>query len=88
MTPQRSNLVSDLYVQQIKQFKPTPLSTDLADIKAFKLPAKPSIPSDEISADAIASYEAAPVETESAPASGSAPVEEDWFVFEEEEEHH
>lgn len=81
-------MVADLYVQLIKQFKPTPLSSDSADIKQFKLPAKPSVPSDEISADAVASYEAAPVDTESAPASGSAPVEEDWFVFEEEEVHH
>ena len=87
VTPKRNNLISDLYVQQIKQFKPNPLSASQADIKAFQLPAKPSVPSDEISADAVASYEAAPVDTEAAP-TGSAPVEEDWFVFEEEEEHH
>lgn len=81
-------MISDLYIQQIKQFKPTPLADSLADIKAFKLPAKPAVPSDEIAADSVASYEAAPVDTESAPATGAAPVEEDWFVFEEEEEHH
>lgn len=90
MTPQRNNLVADLYVQQIKQFKPTPVAVDQAEgIKEFKLPAKPSIPSDEVSADAVASYESAEVDTESAPVSGSAPAaEEDWFVFEEAEEHH
>ncbi|KAF5212131.1 ATP synthase complex subunit h family protein [Clavispora lusitaniae] len=89
VTPKRNNLVADLYVQQIKQFKPTPVAADQAEgIKTFKLPSKPAIPSDEVSADAVSSYEAADVETESAPVSGSAPVEEDWFVFEEEEEHH
>lgn len=88
MTPKRNNLISDLYIQQIKQFKPTPLSASLADIKAFLLPAKPVLPSDDIAADAVAAYDAAPVDTESAPAAGAAPVEEDWFVFEDEEEHH
>ncbi|ODV65461.1 hypothetical protein HYPBUDRAFT_113925 [Hyphopichia burtonii NRRL Y-1933] len=87
----RNNLISDLYVSQIKQFKPTPISTEQqeASVKAFHLPQKPSLPSEEVSADGLASYESAEVETESAaPVEGSAPVEEDWFVFEEPEEHH
>lgn len=88
VTPKRNNLIGDLYIQQIKQFKPTPLATDSADIKAFQLPAKPSFPADEVTADAVAAYDSAAVETESAPSAGSTPVEEDWFVFEEEEEHH
>lgn len=89
MTPQRSNLIGELYIQQIKQFKPTPVPANASEgIKEFKLPAKPAAPSDEVSSDAVAAYESAPVETESAP-SGSAPAaEEDWFVFEDEEEHH
>lgn len=89
MTPNRNNLVADLYLLQIKQFKPTPVAADKAEgIKAFQLPAKPAVPTDEVSADSIAAYEAADVETEAAP-TGSAPAaEEDWFVFEEEEEHH
>ncbi|KAK6454540.1 F1F0-ATPase complex, subunit H [Scheffersomyces xylosifermentans] len=92
ITPRRSNLVSELYIQQIKAFKPTALSAKEIDsaVKAFQLPAKPSIPATEIAAEALAEYEASEVETASTPSSsGAAPVEEDWFVFEEEaEEHH
>ncbi|KAM9922551.1 hypothetical protein OXX59_005750 [Metschnikowia pulcherrima] len=90
-TPQRSNLISELYVSQIKQFKPTQTSSDVSEaVKKFQLPAKPSIPSEEVTADAVSSYESAAVETASSPSSASEPAaEEDWFVFEEAEaEHH
>lgn len=81
--------MADLYVQQIKQFKPAAVAVDAEEVKKFQLPTKPSIPSDEVSADAVAAYEAADVETEAAPASAGEPAaEEDWFVFEEAEEHH
>lgn len=87
MTPRTHNAVSDLYIQQIKQFKPSPVSADAEGIKHFKLPSKPAIPSDEVSADAVSAYESSEVETESAPAAGSGQAaEEDWFVFPEEEE--
>lgn len=91
MTPRRSNLIGDLYVQNIKQFKPTPLTQAQIDsaVQSFKLPAKPSIPKDEISTEAVQEYEAAEVETQTVDASGSeVVVEEDWFVFEEPEEAH
>lgn len=93
ISPQRSNLVSDLYIQQIKAFKPTPLSNKDAEssVKSFQLPNKPSVPESEISADALNQYESSDVETAAAEPSsaGAEPAaEEDWFVFEEEEEHH
>lgn len=92
ISPQRSNLVSDLYIQQIKAFKPTPLSNKDAEssIKSFQLPNKPSVPESEISADALSQYESSDVETAAAePSSAAEPAaEEDWFVFEEEEVHH
>lgn len=92
ISPQRSNLVSDLYIQQIKAFKPTPLSNKDAEssVKSFQLPNKPSVPESEISADALSQYESSDVETAAAePSSAAEPAaEEDWFVFEEEEEHH
>ncbi|PVH14658.1 uncharacterized protein CXQ87_002805 [Candidozyma duobushaemuli] len=89
VTPRAHNAVSELYIQQIKQFKPTPVNADSEGIKHFQLPSKPSIPSDEVSADAVNAYESSEVETESAPAAGSVPAgEEDWFVFPEEGEHH
>lgn len=85
--------MSDLYIQQIKAFKPTPLSEkDIeSSVKKFQLPAKPSVPEAEISADALSQYESSEVETETskpATSTNAASAEEDWFVFEEEEEHH
>lgn len=86
-------MVSDLYVQQIKQFKPTPLSNKEIEesVKKFQLPGKPSIPEAEISSQALGEYESAPVEVQDAPSASQAAKpagEEDWFVFEEAEEHH
>ncbi|CAK7905641.1 ATP synthase subunit H, mitochondrial [[Candida] anglica] len=88
VTPQRSNLISDLYVTQIKAFKPTPVSEKEAAsaVKAFQLPSKPSVPEAEISADALNQYESSEVETASAGSTGSIAAEEDWFVFEDAEE--
>lgn len=81
--------MSDLYVTLIKDFKPTAISADQEGIKHFKMPAKPSSPAEELSADAVKSYESADVETEAAPSTEAKPAaEEDWFVFPEEEEHH
>lgn len=81
-------MISDLYVQQIKQFKPTAVAADANAVQAFQLPTKPAAPSDEVSADAVAQYEAAEVETASAPTASAPAAEEDWFVFEEDDEHH
>ncbi|WPK26080.1 hypothetical protein PUMCH_003425 [Australozyma saopauloensis] len=53
------------------------------------MPTKPAVPSQEINADAVAQYEASNVETTATPAANSeAATEEDWFVFEEQDEHH
>ena len=92
ISPQRSNLVSDLYIQQIKAFKPTPFSENDVEssVKAFQLPTKPSVPESEISADTLSQYESSEVETaasEPSSVGNEAAVEEDWFVFEEEEHH-
>lgn len=89
VAPRRCNLVTDLYIQHIKDFKPTPVSAKDAEeaVTPFKLPAKPTVPDSEITADGVAAYDSAEVETVSAPKGEAAPAE-DWFVFEEEEEHH
>lgn len=91
MTPRRSNLVSDLYISNIKGFKPTPMTEKEVEssVKAFQFPAKPTIPTEEISSDLLNEYESSEVETVSAPTTQSAgPVEEDWFVFEEAKDGH
>lgn len=82
--------MSDLYVSNIKAFKPTPLSAKEAEaaVKAFQLPAQPSLPSEEISSDLLKEYEASEVETAATESTGSVAVEEDWFVFEEEASGH
>lgn len=78
-------MVGDLYIANIKQFKPTPLSQKEIDaaVPAFKLPSAAKVPESEISTEAVAEYESSAVEIDSAPVAGEAPVEEDWFVFEE-----
>ncbi|KAG7661347.1 ATP14 [[Candida] subhashii] len=90
ITPRRSNLVSDLYIQEIKAFKPKALTQEEINsaVKAFQLPAKPVAPQAEISAEAVDQYEAADVETEVPTGEHGEAIEEDWFVFEEEEPHH
>ncbi|KAG7874440.1 hypothetical protein KL938_005055 [Ogataea parapolymorpha] len=91
----RNNLVTDLYVKELKAFKPTPASAADAEAatKPWKLPQAAKIPSLEgEGADALAEYDSAKVEV--VEASGETAAEEynpdDWFVFEEEEElgHH
>lgn len=83
--------MTDLYVQQIKQFKPQAISQQEIDsaVKAFQLPSKPSVPEAEVSADNLSAYESSEVEASvAAPSSNSIAAEEDWFVFEEEAESH
>ncbi|EMG50728.1 hypothetical protein G210_1332 [Candida maltosa Xu316] len=92
VTPKRSNLVGDLYIQHIKAFKPKALTQAEIDsaVKAFQLPAKPSVPQADVNAEAVKQYESSDVETAS-PASvgaGEVKADEDWFVFEEVEEAH
>lgn len=83
-------MVSDLYIEQIKQFKPTELSAQeiASAVKAFQLPAKASIPEAEVVAESLGEYEASEVETEAVSATGEPVAEEDWFVFEEQEDGH
>ncbi|ODV80689.1 uncharacterized protein CANTADRAFT_48016 [Suhomyces tanzawaensis NRRL Y-17324] len=91
VTPRANNLVSDLYVQNIKQFKPQAISQQEIDaaVKTFQLPAKPSLPENEVSTEALGEYESSEVEATSGSSGASLAAEEDWFVFEEEaEEHH
>lgn len=83
-------MISDLYIQEIKAFKPKALSQEeiTSAVKAFQFPAKPAVPQAEISAEAVDQYEAAEVETEVPTGEHGEAVEEDWFVFEEETDAH
>ncbi|KAI0462964.1 ATP synthase F0 subcomplex subunit H atp14 [Komagataella kurtzmanii] len=90
--PARRNLISDLYVKELKGFKPTPLSAADAEgaTKPWAKPASPKVPSLEgETAEALQQYETSDVETVQAALSESASeVTEDWFVFPEEETAH
>ncbi|RLV95638.1 hypothetical protein JA1_000852 [Spathaspora sp. JA1] len=92
ITPRKCNAVSDLYIAEIKQFKPKVLTqAEIASaVQAFQLPAKPTVPEQQVSADAVKAYETSDVELASAvPTENGEAVAEDWFVFEEDpEEHH
>jgi F-type H+-transporting ATPase subunit h len=91
----RANLISDLYVKELKAFKPTPLTTADAEsaTKAWKLPTAAKVPALEAEgADALASYDSAAVEVATS-ADGAVAQEykpDDWFVFPVDEEpgHH
>ncbi|GMM35427.1 hypothetical protein DASC09_027520 [Saccharomycopsis crataegensis] len=85
--PARRNLISDLYVSELKSFKPAVVSAAdaAAATKAWKLPVSPKSPEVEgdITTD-ISAYEAAEVETEGAtPAAEAEALGDDWFVVEE-----
>ncbi|CAY69078.1 Hypothetical protein PAS_chr2-1_0451 [Komagataella phaffii GS115] len=86
------DLISDLYVKELKGFKPTPLSAADAEgaTKPWAKPASPKVPSLEgETAEALQQYETSDVETVQAASSESASeVTEDWFVFPEEETAH
>ncbi|KAF5092521.1 hypothetical protein D0Z00_004545 [Geotrichum galactomycetum] len=84
----RADLIQDLYVKEVKAFKPAAISAaDAASsVKSWAAPAAPAAPAVEgdVAAE-LAEYEAQAVEVESAkPVDASANAEvEDWFVIEE-----
>ncbi|KAG0680696.1 ATP synthase F0 subcomplex subunit H atp14 [Pichia californica] len=93
----RSNLIADLYVRELKAFKPTPISAAAAQeaTKPWKLPTAAKVPALEAEgADALSQYDSAPVDVISAAAGEGVVAEEykpdDWFVFPVDEEpgHH
>lgn len=92
----RANLIADLYVRELKAFKPTPLTAADAQeaTKPWKLPAAAKVPALEAEgADALAEYDSASVDVvAAAPANGAAEEykPDDWFVFPVDEEpgHH
>ncbi|CCH44897.1 ATP synthase subunit H, mitochondrial [Wickerhamomyces ciferrii] len=96
--PARKNVISDLYVKELKGFKPTPLTAQDAEgsVKPWKAPAAPRTPGLEAdAATQLNEYESAPVEVDSAPVANEGATEstgeDDWFVLEEdpvEENHH
>lgn len=84
----RLDLVQNLYLSEIKSFKPKPLTEKDAEgsVLPWSVPAVPKPPSVEGSASEVDAYAAEPVEveTKAAGASASEPsVGEDWFPLED-----
>lgn len=92
MSSLRPNLVQDLYIKELKAFKPKPLTeADAQEATVpWKLPQAAKAPALEAEgADALAEYESSNVEV-SSPKAKDAPEAaqenynpDDWFVFEE-----
>ncbi|KAG2412281.1 hypothetical protein HFD88_009838 [Aspergillus terreus] len=80
--------VQELYLRELRTYKPSPVKPGDADahVQKFAIPAAPKSPEEANLANELKSYETQEVEVEGQAASGeAAPVEESWFVEEEEE---
>ncbi|KAF2006952.1 hypothetical protein P154DRAFT_420938 [Amniculicola lignicola CBS 123094] len=87
------DLVQDLYLRELKAFKPTPIKPTDSEghVQTFAIPKAPTSPEEGDIASELKAYETQQVEIEgSSTEPGAAPVEEDWFEEEPEEEpaHH
>ncbi|ONH67362.1 ATP synthase subunit H, mitochondrial [Cyberlindnera fabianii] len=85
-------IIQDLYIKELKAFKPTPISAKDAEgaTRPWKKPVAPAAPGLEVdAASELASYESADVEV-AAPSKNTAgeQVSEEWFVLEEPEDDH
>ncbi|KAF2500390.1 hypothetical protein BU16DRAFT_445713, partial [Lophium mytilinum] len=81
-----ADLVQDLYLRELKAYKPTPVKASDAEghVQKFAMPKAPPSPEESDIAGDLKSYETQTVEIEGSAESGAAPVEEDWFETEEE----
>ena len=80
--------VQELYLRELKAYKPTPAKPGDAEahVQKFAIPKPPQSPEESNLANELGSYEGQEVEVEGQAAAGeAAPVEEGWFVEEEEE---
>jgi F-type H+-transporting ATPase subunit h len=79
--------VQDLYLRELRAYKPTPTKPGDADayVQKFSAPKPPVSPEESNIAGDLKAYETQEVEVEGQASSGeAAPVEEDWFEDDEE----
>ena len=84
-----ADLVQDLYLKELRAFKPAPTKPGDAEahVQKFSIPKPPPSPEEANLAGELSSYEGQQVEVEGqAPAGEAAPVEESWFEDDEDEE--
>lgn len=83
--------MQDLYLRELKAYKPTPIKASDAEghVQKFSAPRAPRSPEEGDIANDLKAYETQQVEIEGQVAAGEAGVaEEDWFEEEEEGEAH
>lgn len=77
-----------MYLKELKAYKPPQVKATDAEghVQKFTIPKPPPSPEESDLANDLKTYETQQVELEgSASTEGAAPVEEDWFVEEEED---
>ncbi|KAF2761431.1 hypothetical protein EJ05DRAFT_536206 [Pseudovirgaria hyperparasitica] len=90
----QADLVQDLYLRELKSYKIPQVKASDAEghVQKFSIPKAPASPEESNIANELKDYETQQVEVEGAASTegGAAPVEEDWFEEEPEEEeaHH
>ncbi|CAD6566833.1 MAG: hypothetical protein ASARMPREDX12_004835 [Alectoria sarmentosa] len=87
----RADLVQDLYIKELKGYKPPPVkpSDSEGHVQKFSPPKAPQSPEESDIANDLKAYENQQVEVEGQAAGGEASAtEEDWFEEDEEEEAH
>ena len=80
-----------MYLKELKAYKPTPVKPGDAEghVQKFKVPQPPPSPEETNLANDLKAYEDQVPEVEGqAGEEGAAPVEQDWFVEEDEEDEH
>jgi F-type H+-transporting ATPase subunit h len=76
-----------MYLRELKAYKPAQIKATDSEghVQKFTIPETPKSPEEGDLASELKAYETQQVELEGASESGAAPVEEDWFVEEEDE---
>ena len=78
-----ADLVQDLYLRELKAYKPTPVKASDAEgqVQKFSAPQPPQSPEEADIASELSAYETQEVEVEGqSTEAGAAPVEQDWCV--------
>lgn len=86
-----ADLVQDLYIKELKAYKPTPIkaSDSEGQVQIFNAPKPPKSPEEADIANELKAYESSTVELEGQAADGApAAPEQDWFEEEPEEDAH
>ncbi|KAF2747346.1 hypothetical protein M011DRAFT_423765 [Sporormia fimetaria CBS 119925] len=84
----QADIVQDLYLRELKNYKPPQLKASDAEghVQKFTVPKAPASPEESDIANELKTYETQQVELEGTTTEdGAAPVEEDWFEEEEED---